>query len=59
MIKKPLTTACMQRIEKANAQIDTFVFCLPTIESQKYNRAYFLPKIGQTNHETNKRYVKN
>jgi len=31
----------VQHAEKANAQIGTFGFCRPTIQTQKTKRAYF------------------
>jgi len=47
----------VQHAEKANAQIGTFGFCQPTSQTQKTKRAFFLPTLGQTNKETNEKYI--
>ncbi len=61
MACKPLCSSANKHVradaEKANAQISTFGFCRPTSQTQKTKRANFLPTLGQTNKETNEKYI--
>ena len=55
----------VQHAKKANAQIGTFGFCLPTLalslskgaKRKKPKEPIFLPTLGQTNKETNEMYI--
>ena len=50
----------VQHAEKANAQIGTFGFCRPTIQTQKTKRAYFFyPRSNRSTMKRTKSILKN